>query len=58
MNLPDGDDPGAMARSPEPAEARRAQLAALIPEAFNEGWLDVWGFWLARAVGSKTRPAI
>ena len=41
MNLPDGDDRSAMACSPDPAEERRAQLAALIPEAFTEGRLDV-----------------
>ena len=41
MNLPDGDDPSPMSRSPDPAEERRAQLAALIPEAFTEGRLDV-----------------
>ena len=41
MTLPDGNAPSAMARSPDPAEERRAQLAALIPEAFTEGRLDV-----------------
>ena len=41
MTLPDGNDPSARARSPDPAEERRAQLAALIPEAFTAGRLDV-----------------
>jgi hypothetical protein len=30
-----------IAASPNPADERRAQLAALIPEAFSEGRLDV-----------------
>ena len=39
-----------IAQSPDPAEDRRAQLAALIPEAFSEGQLDVAA--LKRALGS------
>lgn len=35
------DTPEALAASPNPADERRAQLAALIPEAFSEGRLDV-----------------
>jgi adenine-specific DNA-methyltransferase len=37
------------AASPQPADERRAQLAALIPEAFSEGKLDVNA--LKRALG-------
>ena len=36
---------------PDPAAQRRAQLAALIPEAFSEGQLDVSA--LKRALGGK-----
>ena len=32
-----------IANSPDPAAERRQQLAALIPEAFSEGQLDVGG---------------
>ena len=42
-------DPLAMGQSPDPAAQRRAQLAALIPEAFSEGQLDI--FALKRALG-------
>ena len=49
MTTSDGNDHGAMARSPDPAEERRAQLAALIPEAFTEGRLDIAA--LKRALG-------
>ncbi len=38
-----------IAHSPDPAEDRRAQLAALIPEAFSEGQLDIAA--LRRALG-------
>jgi adenine-specific DNA-methyltransferase len=38
-----------IAQSPNPADERRAQLAALIPEAFSEGRLDVAA--LKRALG-------
>lgn len=38
-----------LAASPNPADERRAQLAALIPEAFSEGKLDVGA--LKRALG-------
>ena len=34
-------DTSSIAQSPDPAEERRAQLAALVPEAFSEGQLDV-----------------
>jgi adenine-specific DNA-methyltransferase len=37
--------------SPDPAEARRTQLSALIPEAFSEGRLDVTA--LKRALGES-----
>ena len=40
-----------LAASPDPAEARRAQLAALIPEAFSEGKLDLVA--LKRALGES-----
>ena len=49
MTTPTGPDRNAMARSPDPAEERRAQLAALIPEAFSEGKLDIPA--LKRALG-------
>jgi len=42
-------DPSAIARSPDPALERRARLAALIPEAFSEGLLDMAA--LKRALG-------
>ncbi len=42
-------DPSSIAQSPDPALERRAQLAALIPEAFSEGQLDVAA--LKRALG-------
>ncbi len=41
----------ALAASPNPADARRAQLAALIPEAFSEGKLDLSA--LKRALGES-----
>lgn len=41
-----------LAASPNPADARRAHLAALIPEAFSEGKLDVAA--LKRAQGEAT----
>ena len=41
MTTPNGDQRASNAYSPHPAEERRAQLAALIPEAFTEGKLDV-----------------
>ena len=41
----------ALAASPNPADARRAQLAALIPEAFSEGKLDLAA--LKRALGES-----
>ena len=40
-----------LAQSPDPAEERRAQLAALIPDAFTEGKLDVAA--LKRALGES-----
>jgi adenine-specific DNA-methyltransferase len=40
-----------IANSPDPAAARRQQLAALIPEAFSEGQLDVAA--LKRALGGE-----
>ncbi len=40
-----------MAASPNPADERRAQLAALIPEAFSEGKLDLAA--LKRALGKS-----
>ena len=42
-------DPVGIDQSPDPAAQRRAQLAALIPEAFSEGQLDVSA--LRRALG-------
>lgn len=42
-------DPSSIAQSPDLALARRAQLAALIPEAFSEGQLDMAA--LKRAIG-------
>ena len=42
-------DPLAVGQSPDPAAQRRAQLAALIPEAFSEGQLDISA--LKRALG-------
>lgn len=44
-------DGGGVAQSPNPADARRAQLAALIPEAFSEGKLDLAA--LKRALGES-----
>ncbi len=44
-------DTSRIAQSPDPAEERRAQLAALIPEAFSEGRLDVSA--LKRALGGE-----
>lgn len=35
------DENKTIAVSPNPADERRAQLAALMPEAFSEGRLDV-----------------
>jgi len=46
MNAPNSD---LMGQSPNPADERRAQLAALIPEAFTEGKLDMLA--LKRALG-------
>jgi len=43
------NNPSDIAHSPDPAADRRAQLAALIPEAFSEGQLDVAA--LKRALG-------
>lgn len=40
-----------LAASPNPADERRAQLAALIPEAFSEGKLDLAA--LKRALGER-----
>jgi len=40
-----------IANSPDPAADRRQQLAALIPEAFSEGQLDVAA--LKRALGAE-----
>ncbi len=40
-----------IAESPNPADERRAQLAALLPEAFSEGRLDVTA--LKRALGEE-----
>lgn len=40
-----------LAASPNPADERRAQLAALIPEAFSEGKLDLSA--LKRALGER-----
>lgn len=44
-------DPVGIDQSPDPAALRRAQLAALIPEAFSEGQLDVSA--LKRALGGE-----
>jgi adenine-specific DNA-methyltransferase len=44
-------DPAGIDQSPDPAAQRRAQLAALIPEAFSEGQLDVSA--LKRALGGE-----
>ena len=52
MTTPIGPDRNALARSPDPTEERRAQLAALIPEAFTEGKLDIPA--LKRALGDAT----
>jgi adenine-specific DNA-methyltransferase len=41
----------AIAQSPNPADERRAQLAALIPEVFSEGKLDIAA--LKRALGES-----
>ncbi len=41
----------AIAESPSPADERRAQLTALVPEAFSEGRLDVAA--LKRALGEE-----
>ena len=43
------DTQAALAASPDPAGERRLQLAALVPEAFSEGRLDVTA--LKRALG-------
>ena len=45
------DTDASIAASPNPTEERRNQLAALIPEAFSEGQLDVAA--LKRALGSE-----
>ena len=44
-------DTSGISQSPDPAAERRAQLAALIPEAFSEGQLDVSA--LKRALGGE-----
>ena len=44
------DQTNEIAQSPNPALERRQQLAALIPEAFSEGQLDVAA--LKRALGT------
>jgi len=44
-------DASDIGQSPDPAAERRAQLAALIPEAFSEGQLDVSA--LKRALGGE-----
>lgn len=44
-------DPVGIDQSPDPAAQRRAQLAALIPEAFSEGQLDISA--LKRALGGE-----
>lgn len=49
MNNPQNDTN--LAESPNPADERRAQLAALIPEAFSEGKLDLAA--LKRALGES-----
>jgi len=43
------DEKKTLAESPNPADERRAQLAALVPEAFSEGRLDMAA--LKRALG-------
>ena len=50
MNTPPTDS-SEINQSPDPAAERRAQLAALIPEAFSEGRLDVAA--LKRALGNE-----
>lgn len=45
-------DPSGLGQSPDPAAQRRAQLAALIPEAFSEGQLDISA--LKRALGGES----
>jgi len=45
------DENKTIATSPNPADERRAQLAALMPEAFSEGRLDVAA--LKRALGDE-----
>ena len=50
MSNPQNDT--SLAVSPNPADERRAQLAALIPEAFSEGKLDLAA--LKRALGEST----
>ena len=45
-------DPVGIDQSPNPAAQRRVQLAALIPEAFSEGQLDVAA--LKRALGGES----
>lgn len=45
-------DPGSIAQSSDLAPERRAQLAALIPEAFSEGRLDIAA--LKRALGEDS----
>lgn len=47
--MSDSQNNANLAASPNPADERRAQLAALIPEAFSEGKLDVAA--LKRALG-------
>lgn len=49
MSAPQNDT--SLATSPSPADERRAQLAALIPEAFSEGKLDLAA--LKRALGES-----
>ncbi|HYW91867.1 MAG TPA: site-specific DNA-methyltransferase [Gammaproteobacteria bacterium] len=45
------DETKTIAQSPNPADERREQLAALVPEAFSEGRLDVAA--LKRALGEE-----
>lgn len=47
--MTDSNRESSIAASPNPADERRAQLAALVPEAFAEGKLDVIA--LKRAIG-------
>ena len=49
--MSDSQNDTSLAASPNPADERRAQLAALIPEAFSEGQLDLAA--LKRALGAS-----